>query len=334
MKASSHLSSEERDRITILQSEGLSIRKIAKELGRSPSTISRELNRPQAVYYRGKYIGSQTDKNVKRQWSLSHQRNNKYLSMYNVRKYISIHLKYGYSPAIVSHLLLKNYNISISHETIYQYIYKKNIDMAKYLLRRKHGRKPRNLRIYRACNGKNIPNRTDIDLRSELANLRLDFGHFEADTIESCRKKKRGKRRPCLTVLVERMSRKVIIRKTASKTAHSTTTSIETALRPYINTIKSITYDNGNEFSMHEKINKTLNTRSYFCKPYSAWEKGTVENINGIIRRFFPKGTDFGKISLEQIKYVENWINNRPMKVLNYLTPNEKFAQLSVAIAS
>ena len=160
MKTSSHLSSEERDRIKILQSEGLSIRKIAKELGRSPSTISRELNRPQAVYYRGKYIGSQTDKNVKRQWSICHRRNNKYLSMYNVRKYISIHLKYGYSPTIVSHILLKNYNISISHETIYQYIYKKNIDLAKYLLRRKHGRKPRNLRIYRAYKKNGLKNRT------------------------------------------------------------------------------------------------------------------------------------------------------------------------------
>ena len=85
---------------------------------------------------------------------------------------------------------------------------------------------------------------------------------------------------------------------------------------------------------MHEKINKILNKKSYFCKPYHSWEKGTVENINGIIRRFFPKGTDFGKISMKQIKYVENWINNRPMKVLGYLTPNEKFEQLSVAIAS
>ena len=86
MKTSSHLNSTERDMITVLQGEGLSIRKIAKELGRSPSTISRELNRPQAVYYRGKYIGSQTDKNVKRNWSTCHKRNNKYLSMYNVRK--------------------------------------------------------------------------------------------------------------------------------------------------------------------------------------------------------------------------------------------------------
>lgn len=332
MKTSSHLSSSERDRITILQGEGLSIRKIAKELGRSPSTISRELKRPQAVYYRGKYIGSQTDKNVRKNWSTSHTRNNKYLSMYNVRKYISIHLSYGYSPAIISHLLLTNYGITISHETLYQYIYKKDITLAKYLLRRKYGRKPRKRKLYKPNNPKNIPNRTDIDLREELANLRMEFGHYECDTVESC--KVRGKSKPCLTVLIERMSRKVIITKTASKTAKLTTTSIETALRPHLSSLKSITYDNGSEFSMHEKINKTLNIKSYFCKPYHSWEKGTVENINGIIRRFFPKGTDFGKISMKQIKYVENWINNRPMKVLGYLTPNEKFEQLSVAIAS
>lgn len=332
MKTSRHLSSAERDKITILQGEGLSIRKIAQELDRSPSTISRELKRPQAVFFRGKYIGSQTDKNVKRHWSACHKRNNEYLSMYNVRKYIQIHLKYGYSPAIVSHLLLSNYGICISHETLYRYIYKRDITLAKYLLRRKYGRKPRKKRLYKPNNPKHIPNRTDIDLREELANLRMEFGHYESDTIESC--KKRGKTKPCLTVIVERMSRKVIIKKTASKTAKATTTSIITALKPLKNNIKSITYDNGSEFSMHEKINKTLNIKSYFCKPYSAWEKGTVENINGIIRRFFPKGTDFGKISLEQIKYVENWINNRPMKILNYLTPNEKFAQLSVAIAS
>ena len=189
---------------------------------------------------------------------------------------------------------------------------------------------PRKRHLYKPNNSKNIPNRTDIDLREELANLRMEFGHYECDTVESC--KVRGKTNPCLTVLIERMSRKVIITKTASKTAKSTTTSIESALRPHLSSLKSITYDNGSEFSMHEKFNKILNTKSYFCKPYHSWEKGTEENINGIIRRFFPKGTDFGKISMKQIKYVENWINNRPMKVLGNLTPNEKFEQLSVAI--
>ena len=100
-------------------------------------------------------------------------------------------------------------------------------------------------------------------------------------------------------------------------------------MKPHKNTIKSITYDNGLEFSKHEKINKIFNISSYFCKPYHSWEKGTVENINGLIRRFFPKGTNFDKVSIKEIKYVENWINNRPMKVLGFKTPNEKFNEIS-----
>jgi len=77
-------------------------------------------------------------------------------------------------------------------------------------------------------------------------------------------------------------------------------------------------------------INKELNIKSYFCKLYHSWEKGTVENINGLIRRFFPKGTDFDNISEVEIQYVQDWINNRPMKILNYLTPNEKLQELGV----
>ncbi len=83
--------------------------------------------------------------------------------------------------------------------------------------------------------------------------------------------------------------------------------------------------NNGLEFSNHEKINKELNIKSYFCKPYAGYEKGTVENINGIIRRFFPKGTNFDTMSEDKIKFVEDWINNRPVKILNCMTPNEKF---------
>ncbi len=110
--------------------------------------------------------------------------------------------------------------------------------------------------------------------------------------------------------MVERVSRYTTIRKTASKTAISTTTSIIKALKPYKNTIKSITYDNGCEFSRHEKINKELNTSSYFARPYCSNDKGTVENINGLIRRFFPKGTNFATITDEKIEYVEDWSNN------------------------
>ena len=333
MKRLQHLSSSERDKITILQGEGLSIRKIAKELGRSPSTISRELNRPEALYYRGKYIGSQTDKKVRENWKKSHQRVNKYLSLRWVQDFIKNNLKYGYSPEIISHLLKSEHDISLSHETIYIYIYSPKRKLWHLLLRRPMGRISRNPgRFTYRGSGKNIPNRVDIELRMEEANMRSEIGHFECDSIES--KRVRGQQRSCLTVLVDRLSRKTIIKKTASKTSKSTSTSIIEALKPLSTNIKSITYDNGCEFTMHEKINKTLNIKSFFCKPYSSYEKGTVENINGLIRRFFPKGTDFDTISEEEIAYVENWINNRPMKILNYMTPEQVFQLHSVAIAS
>ena len=333
MKQMQHLTSAERDKITILQGEGLSIRKIAKELGRSPSTISRELNRPEALYYRGKYIGSQTDKRVRENWKKSHQRVNQYLSLRWVQDFIKNNLKYGYSPEIISHLLKSEHDISLSHETIYIYIYSPKRKLWHLLLRRPMGRISRNPgRFTYRGSGKNIPNRVDIELRMEEANMRSEIGHFECDSIES--KRVRGQQRSCLTVLVDRLSRKTIIKKTASKTSKSTSTSIIEALKPLSTNIKSITYDNGCEFTMHEKINKTLNIKSFFCKPYSSYEKGTVENINGLIRRFFPKGTDFDTISEEEIAYVENWINNRPMKILNYMTPEQVFQLHSVAIAS
>lgn len=333
MKPMQHLSSAERDKITILQGEGLSIRQIAKELGRSPSTISRELNRPEALYYRGKYIGSQTDKKVRENWKKSHRRSNQYLELRWVQDFIKNNLKYGYSPEIISHLLKEEHGISLSHQTIYIYIYSPKRKLWHLLLRRPNGKVPRNPGkfSYRGT-GKNIPNRVDIDFRMQEANLRSEIGHFECDSVVSCVSK--GKTKSCLTVIVDRKSRYTRIKKTASKTALQTTTSIIEALKPLSNNIKSITYDNGCEFSLHEKINKKLNIYSYFCKPYASYEKGTVENINGLIRRFFPKGTDFDTISEEEIAYVENWINNRPMKILNYMTPKQVFQLHSVAIAS
>ena len=333
MKRNSHLSLEERLQITVLQGKGISVRKIAKELGRSPSTISRELNRENALYYRGTYIGSQTHNRVKEAWQNSHKRENKFLNQRNVSYFIECQLKYGNTPEIICHLLKERFQESVSHETLYIYIYSPKRNLKQYLLRRKTGRLPKKkARLYYKGSGKNIPNRIDIDLRDKLANDRLEFGHFEADSVESCRT--RGKRKSCLTVMVDRATRYTIIRKTASLTSIQTAKSIVKAMKPLSNNIKSITYDNGKEFSKHEKINKILKTKSYFCKPYHSWEKGTVENINGLIRRFFPKGTNFDNISEEAIAYVEDWINNRPMKILNYMTPKQIFQLNSVAIAS
>ena len=172
MKTFNHLSLEEREKITVLQSKGYSIRSIALELKRSPSTISRELNRSNALFFRGIYIGSQTHLRVIKSWKEKHRRINFFLKQRNVSSFIKISLQYGYTPEIISNLLKNKYSISLSHETIYKYIYSINskLGLVKYLLRRKYGRINRNIKIldrlkYRLATGKNIPNRIDIDLR-------------------------------------------------------------------------------------------------------------------------------------------------------------------------
>ena len=265
MKSNKHLSLEDRIRIGILYQAKKSIRYIAKELDRSPSTISRELRRPNAGKMYGWYVGATTHKLVKQAWVKSHYRENKFLKQRNVQDFILKYLKYGYSPTIISHLLEERFAHKISHETLYIYIYSPKKYLFQYLLRRKIGRihrKNKNERRQYIGTGKNIPNRIDIDLRDELANKRMEIGHFEVDSVESCRPKQRGQRKSCLTVMVDRMSRKTIIRKTASLTSIQTAKSILKAMKPYQNTIKSITYDNGKEFSKHEKINKVLKTKS------------------------------------------------------------------------
>ena len=328
-----HLTLEERSKISILQAKGESIRSIGQIIGRSASTISRELKRDEADKFRGNYIAGTTHQQVQTKWKNSHKRPNTFLSQRNVAYFIECELKRGYTPDIICHELLEKFGETVSHETLYKYIYSKGWKLSQYLLRSFNGRKPKKTeRPKRQGTGKNIPNRIDISERPKEADERVVFGHFEADSIESCKKK--GEILPCLTVVVERVSRRVSIRKTASKTAHETTKSIVAALKPFKNNVISITYDNGCEFSQHEKINNLLNTKSYFARPYCSNDKGTVENINGLIRRFFPKGTNFDNISEEAIAYVEDWINNRPMKILNYMTPNQKFQQCSVALAS
>ncbi|MBR1907604.1 IS30 family transposase [bacterium] len=336
-----HLTLNERDKIAILFNEGLSIRNIASILGRNASTISRELKRPEAVFYRGKYIGSQTHKKVKEKWQNTH--NNRKLNNKHIRKYVIMCLKIGLSPELIAGRLRTKYSFNIYHETIYKFIYSTHneLNLTQYLCRRKFGRISRSIksknRYNSTCRKNIIPNRTDIDLRHIEANLRTEFGHFEADSIESPRKSihtdkntPKNKKQSCLTVIVDRKTRLTKIEKTESLNSVQTYKSLINALTPYKHLIKSITYDNGHEFTGHEKINKIFKTKSFFCKPHHSWEKGTVENINGIIRRFFPKGTNFDTINEKDIKYVENWINNRPMKVLEFKTPYEKYLELAL----
>lgn len=158
--------------------------------------------------------------------------------------------------------------------------------------------------------------------------------HFEADTVVSCKGSKLA-----LLVIADRAARMIKIKKLARKTAEQASNAIVYALKNsnIIKIAKIITYGNDCEFCWHEKVNKELKFQSFFCKPYHAWEKGIIENLNTLIRRFFLKGTNFDKITDEQIQYVEDWINNRLMKVLGYKIPNQKFYELqhkTICVAS
>jgi IS30 family transposase len=271
----------------------------------------------------GKYMGSQFHQNVHINWKESHKR--KRMDDLEIQEYVIEKLLLGWTPEQISGRIFQDIGKKVSHETIYMWIYRERPDLTEYLPRKQAGRKKRN--YVKKSRKVHIPNRTDIDKRPKEANNREEFGHFEADCIES----RRGGSKTALLVIADRLTRMVKIKKLARKTAEQATNSIIFSLQDYnIINLKTITYDNGSEFCYHERVNNEMGIKSYFCKPYHSWEKGTVENINGLIRRFFPKGTDFDKISDELIQKVEDWINNRPMKCLNWKTPNEKYNELII----
>ncbi len=324
MKKYKHLSATEREVLSILLAQKYSINQIAKIIHRSKSTISRELNRETSVFYNGIYLGESSQKRYLKRWKESHRR--KRLKNSFIEEYVLTRLKRYWSPETISGRL-KKFGISISHEAIYQYIYDGKRDLVEYLPRKHKARF--NFNQYRKAKRNHIPNRIDIENRDENANLRKEFGHFEADCIISSRNSKSA-----LLVIVDRKTRYTKIRKLTQKTSSQASLGIISALSRYSSShLHSITYDNGCEFSRHEIVNKTLNIKSYFCKPYHSWEKGTVENINGLIRRFFPKRTNFDTITDREIQFVQDWINSRPMKILGFSTPAECFLQ-DVPLAS
>jgi IS30 family transposase len=323
------LSSEEREQISVLSSHKYSKAKIAKELGRSPSTISREFKRETTVVFNDRYYAITTINNIKQKKAKA--RRKRKTDNPEIQKYIIEKLELGWSPEIISAMMFEDIGYLVGKDAIYDFIYKGNNHLSKYLTRKHLGRKPQSRRKTKRTL---IPNRIDIDFRPIEANKREELGHFEADTVVSCRGSKSA-----LLVIADRAARMIRIKKLAQKTAEQASNAIIYALKKsnIIKIAKTITYDNGCEFCRHEKINEDLNVKSFFCKPYHAWEKGTIENLNTLIRRFFPKGTDFDKITDTQIQYVEDWINNRPMKVLGYKTPNQKFYELqqkSIGVAS
>ncbi len=314
-----HLRPEERVEIALLKEKGYSLRRIAKAIGRSHSSLSRELRRNEVS---GTYCAPKAEHKAYCARKYSKYQGMKVADHLELEKYIQEKLKLHWTPEqIAGRLREEAFLPYVSRMGIYKYLYSSyGQKYCEYLPSKRYRRKKRR---GKKTDREMIPNRVGIENRPEEVIGREVFGHYEADTVVS----KRNTGKAALCVLEERVTRTTHIKKISSMRPKANNKALENMGKNL--KMKSLTLDNGIENKHHEKLSKKLKISIYFCNPYCSWEKGAVENTNGRIRRFFPKGTNFSKIHPNTIAKVERILNNTPRKCLNYKTPNEMFAYYS-----
>ncbi len=323
------LSIEEREEIQALLQQGHSRRAIGRRLGRSHSSIVRELTKNRTVVSR-RYTPrlAQERTALMRQARGQRARLKKKL----IRTYVEEKLRLKWSPEQIAGRLPRDHpGHHISHEAIYQYIYSRveregwgvrvhGEDLRPYL-RRSHKRRRRKYVPFTDSRGI-LRNRLSIEKRPAYIEKRRQVGHWEGDSIVSSRST------TGLNTLVERVTGLTKLKKIADGSATVTRVAVThqlASLPPHLR--RTITTDNGKENADHEAITAELGVCWYFCHTYAAHERGTNENTNGLVRDYFPKRTDFALISEERIQEVEDLLNNRPRKRLKYKTPREVFTQ-------
>lgn len=322
MKKFKQLSLIEREILYGGLKQGLSLREIGRRLKRDHTSLSDELKRN--IRYGNCYFGNlylpckaqalAEKRNLK-------QRQKAPLKNPKVFVYVRRKLRSGVSPeTIAGRLPIDHPGEHIDDETIYRYIYSKGMKRYKYwqylTLRRKKRMKKDGRKVKR--DGK-IPGSISIDLRPKEVDMRNTLGHWETDNVIGKQTDKTA-----LSVTVERLTRITIITKLKNRSAAAKTAALVSRLGKLpTQTRLTITTDNGKENSYHKELTGVLGTDVFFCHAYHSWEKGTVENTNGRIRRYIPKGVSIDAIADKQIRMIERKLNNTPRKCLGYLTPNE-----------
>ena len=317
-----HLDIGERELLFAFRSQGQSVAKIAARLGRHPSTIYRELRRNFGLVNGLHYSPSDAHRKYRRR--LSRARAREPLKCSQIRKYVKTKLRRDHwSPEVIAgRLPIDHPGLTTNHESIYLYIYRCRRSWAKWLAR---GRRTRRRRLQRPSRLTTWASRPSIELRDPSVHDRQEPGHWEVDTIVSRRVG------TAIAVAYERTTRLVRLRLIPRKTAAYFSHAITCALRGFPDTFRrTITYDNGSENTLHELTNIALGTTSYFCHPYTSWEKPGVEQCNGLLRQFIPKGSDLSKLAHYQLRYYQDLLNNRPRKCLGFKTPNEAYKALAL----
>ena len=304
---SKHLKIEERIKIQTLLEIGKTIDEIAKYVGRHRSTIYREMSRSgvRDQQYCAELYHNQARSNMSR--IIDKTPPDEIIELINKKI-----LEEQWSPEQISNWLKKQAGEHVvSHVWIYDYIKKDKVQGGElHNHMRRGGNYNKEPKEYK---GK-IPNRVSIEERPDIVNKRERLGDLEIDLIIGSKKK------GAILTIVDRTSRQCKLRKLKDKTAQEV---FETVVSAVGSNVHTITSDNGTEFTYHEKMASELNIEYFFAHPYASYERGSIENLNGLVRQYIPKGTDFDGINQVMLDEMENKLNNRPRKVLDFLTPSE-----------
>jgi IS30 family transposase len=323
-----HLSPFERGNIELLLRSGWSIRRIARAMGRNPSTISRELARTRRPHARYHAITAQQAYRQRRTRSVKPRR---LMANSRLRRYVEAKLREKWSPDQIAQSLRRQFPrdraMRISHETIYTFVYAEKRARGTLFehLRQAHRKRRRrgNLRGMRGL----LPGRVCIDLRPRVVHSRRRTGDWEADLVLG---RQSG---PAILTLVERKHGYLLARKVEDRRAYTVARAIIDAFREIPRAlVKTITFDNGKEFAHFKTLEAQLHAQTYFAHPYAAWERGSNENTNGLLRQYLPKKTDLHLLKPSHLIAIVQALNNRPRNRLNYRTPAETFQKATVAL--
>jgi len=304
-----HLSQAERYQIHALMKAGHDQSQIAKVLDRNKSTISRELslNTGSRGYRPKQACEISADR-------AQNSRNASTVAPW-VKEQANALLRVQWSPEQIASQL------PISHETVYQHVYAdkaqggmlwKNLRCQKQKRKRYAGGRERRGQI---------PNRRPLSDRPLHIEARKQVGHWECDTVIGANHK------GAVVTMVERKSGYAVIAKVANKTSALVSSAIVDKLKPMAVRVKTLTFDNGKEFAGHAYIDEQLQSTAYFARPFASWERGSNENLNGLLRQYVPKKRAMSTVSDEEIRMIQNRLNNRPRKRLGFKTPAEVFHQ-------
>lgn len=311
-----HLTAAVRGAMEALLQEQYSLRTIAAKLGIAPSTVSRELKKRAMPSGYDARIAQEHYERVRL------RSRPKRKCRYSKRQsYIAEKLELGWSPEqIAGRLKRMNSPLYVCHETIYQFLYAdawaKEEGLYQYL---RYGRKKRRKQTGRSVHCTKIPNRVSIHDRPAIVAKRKELGHCESDSVLYTKKR-------AINTLNDLTTGRIWLTKLEQKTARETTRALITRILGV--GIKTITVDNGTEFTDHERVTAVTRTRIFFADPYCSCQRGANENVNMLLRGYLPKRTDITDVTQEELDDIAQELNNRPRKRFGYETPNEIYQLL------